>query len=135
MASSSSLAGRTILIVEDDFFIAIDLAAIFEGAGATVVGPAATLAEARNLLERTERLDGALLDIILQGEMAYPLADALVARGVTTVFATGYDAGASPERYAHIPLCEKPIDLQQVAKAIFGYDLQDWIVGRCPEHR
>jgi len=120
MASSSSLAGRTILIVEDDFFIAVDLAAIFKGAGATVIGPAATVADARNLLQRTEQLDGAVLDIHLQGEMAYTFADALRARGVPTVFATGYDRGTIPERYADIPLCEKPIDLHQVAKAIFG---------------
>ena len=120
MASTKTLAGRRILIVEDDFFIADDFAATFEGAGAQVVGPAATLSEAFDLIERTERLDGALLDINLQGELAYTLADALRARGVPIVFATGYDRGAIPERYADIPLCEKPVDPQQVARAMFG---------------
>jgi len=120
MASTRSLSGRRILIVEDDFFIADDFAAIFEAAGATVVGPVAALPEALKLIERTERLDGAILDINLQGEMAYALADALRARGVPLVFATGYDRGAIPERYADIPLCEKPVDPQQVARAMFG---------------
>ncbi|TNC59358.1 response regulator [Rubellimicrobium roseum] len=120
MASPKTLAGRCILIVEDDFFIADDFAAIFEGAGATVVGPAASLSDAMDLIERTERLDGALLDMNLQGEMAYTLADALRVRGVPVVFATGYDRGAIPERYADIPICEKPVDPQQVAQAISG---------------
>ncbi len=120
MASTRTLAGRRILIVEDDFFIADDFAATCEAAGATVVGPAATLAEALDLTQRTERLDGALLDINLQGEMAYALADALRARSVPIVFATGFDRGAIPDRYADIPLCEKPVDPQQVARAMFG---------------
>ena len=85
-----------------------------------MVGPAATLQEAMDLMNRTERLDGAVLDINLLGEMAYTLADALRARGVPVVFATGYDRGAIPKRYADIPLCEKPVDPQQVARAMFG---------------
>lgn len=52
--------------------------------------------------------------------MAYTLADALRGRGVPVVFATGYDRGAIPERYADVPLCEKPIQPEQVARAIFG---------------
>lgn len=120
MTSPSTLAGRKILIVEDDFFIADDFAALFEEAGATVVGPVASLQEALDLVARTERLDGALLDINLQGETAFPLADALRARGVPVVFATGYDRGAIAERYADIPLIEKPVDPRQVAKAMFG---------------
>lgn len=120
MATTTSLAGRHILIVEDDFFVADDFAATFEGAGAKVVGPAASLSQALELIERTERLDGALLDINLQGEMVYALADRLRERGVPVVFATGYDRSAIPDLYADIPLCEKPVDPQQVARAMFG---------------
>ncbi len=120
MASHGTLAGRRILIVEDDFFVADDFTAHLEAAGAQVVGPVASLQEAQDLIERTERLDGALLDINLQGEMAYTLADALRARGVRVVFATGYDRGAIPERYTDIPLCEKPLDPQKIAQVILG---------------
>lgn len=120
MTISKTLAGRHILLVEDDFFIADDFAATFEGAGATVVGPAATLPQALDLIARTERIDGAVLDINLQGEMAYALADALRARGVPVIFASGYDRGTIPERYADVPLCEKPVDPTQCAKAMFG---------------
>lgn len=119
MASAGTLAGWKILIVEDDFLIADDFASLFEGAGATVVGPVATLSDAMDLMERTERLDGAVLDINLRGEMVYRLADALRARSVPMVFATGYDRGTIPECYADIPLCGKPIQLEQIARAIF----------------
>lgn len=120
MAASSNLAGRRILVVEDDFFIADDFAALLEAAGARVVGPVATLAEALSLMKTAEQIDGALLDINLQGEMAYALADALRARGVPVVFVTGYSRSAVPERYADIPLLEKPVDPRQVARAMFG---------------
>jgi CheY-like chemotaxis protein len=77
MNSPRPLVGCKILIVEDDYFIADDFAAILEAAGAWIVGPAGTLSDAMGLMERTERLDGAILDINLHGEMAYTLADAL----------------------------------------------------------
>lgn len=120
MINTPAFAGRRILIVEDDFFIADDLAAMMEGAGVTVIGPVATLPEAMKLIERTEQLDGAILDINLRGEMAYELADALQARGVPVVFATGYDPAAIPARYAGVPLCQKPILPEQIARALFG---------------
>lgn len=120
MASLGPIAGRHILLVEDDFFVADDFAAEFEAAGATVVGPAATLTKALDLIERTGHLDGAVLDIDLQGEAAYAVVDALRARAVPIVFVTGYDRSAIPERYDDVPLCEKPVDLEQVSRAMFG---------------
>jgi CheY-like chemotaxis protein len=113
------LAGRHILLVEDDYFIAYDLATTFEAAGAKVVGPAASLSDALGLLARTDRLDGAVLDINLQGEMVYPLVDALKVRAVPIVFATGYDSGAIPTRYADITRCEKPLDYEKLVKLMF----------------
>lgn len=120
MTGLKTLAGRHILLVEDDYFIADDFAAAFEAAGATVIGPAATLFAALELAMRTERLDGAVLDINLQGQMVYALVDKLQARGVPVVFASGYDRGTIPERYASVPLCDKPVDPTRCARALFG---------------
>lgn len=120
MTRTNTLAGRHIFIVEDDFFIAQDVAASLAAAGAQIVGPAASVAEALTLVARAESLDGALLDINLRGEMAYPVADALQVRSVPFVFATGYDRAAILARYADVPLCEKPFDPDRVARAIFG---------------
>lgn len=120
MMTPKSLAGRRILLVEDDYFIADDFAAAFEAVGATVVGPVATLPAGLALVEGAEHLDGAVLDINLQGEMVYKLVDALRARGVPVVFASGYDRDAIPERYADVPLCDKPLDPTRCANALFG---------------
>lgn len=122
MAHVRDLAGRRILLAEDDFFIADDFAAAFKAMGAEVVGPVASLAEALELVQAAERLDGAVLDINLQGHKAYPLVDALRARAVPVVFATGYDCGVIPARYADVPVCEKPIQPSQVAAALFGLE-------------
>lgn len=99
--------GRRVLIVEDEYYIACDLADAFATAGAEVVGPVPSLARMAGV--DAERLDLAVLDINLGGEAVYPLADRLLDRQVPIVFATGYDASAIPERYSHIARFEKPV--------------------------
>jgi CheY-like chemotaxis protein len=120
MSHAETLEGRHILLVEDDFFIALDITASLKAAGARVVGPAASLAEALALVARVEQLDGALLDINLRGEVVYPVADALRARSVPFVFVTGYDRTSIPAPYANVPVCEKPFHLDRAVRAIFG---------------
>ena len=119
MNASATLAGRRVLLVEDEYFIAMEMADTFEHAGAEVVGPAASVQQALELLATTERLDGAVLDMNLGGEMALPVADALNARGIPFVFATGYDRSAIPDRFAQVH-CEKPVDPQKVASLLFS---------------
>jgi DNA-binding LytR/AlgR family response regulator len=113
------LDGKRILLVEDEYLIVEDLLRAFTQAGAIVLGPAATLSEALRLVASSGALDGAVLDINLQGEMVFPLADALMTRGVSFVFSTGYDREAIPSRFEDIPRCEKPVSPQQVAEALF----------------
>ena len=115
-----ALANRRVLLVEDDYFIVSDLACSFEAGGAEVVGPAATLADGLTLLAETRDLDAAVLDINLRGEMVFPLADALAARGIPFVFATGYDRAMVPPRYADITHCEKPVEPAAIARVLFG---------------
>jgi CheY-like chemotaxis protein len=114
------LAGRHVLIVEDEYLIAQEMVCQFRAAGAEVVGPVATVRGALELVKKAVRLDGAVIDINLRGEMAYPVADALVRRGIPLVIATGYDVNTLPARYDGLPACEKPIDVQRVARALFG---------------
>ncbi len=120
MTSHPILAGRHILLVEDDFFVAHDLTLSLQAAGAVVVGPVSSLASGRTVIRRTSRLDGAILDINLGGELSYELIDMLLARDVPVTFATGYDRQAVAARYRHIPLCEKPLDMVSCAKALFA---------------
>lgn len=119
MADADGLKGRRFLVVEDEYLIAADLAAFLEAQGIEVVGPAASVNEALALLESDgDRLDGAVLDINLQDDRVYPVADVLRSRGVPFVFTTGYDACAIPKSYADIPRCDKPVDEQRLIRVL-----------------
>ena len=100
---------RRILLVEDEYLIAHDLAHDLRALGAEVVGPIPSLEKGLNALEAEPCLDGAVLDINLNGEMVFPLVDALRQRKVPILFTTGYDEGVIPARYAEIARCEKPV--------------------------
>jgi len=119
-AAAPALGGRHILVVEDEYLLAADLAQTLEELGAVVVGPAATVERALALVEAEDRLDGAVLDLNLGGERAYPVADALVARGVPFVFVTGYDDGVVPAAHVQAPRCEKPFDPAVLARTLSG---------------
>ena len=112
------LSGCSILIVEDEFFVAIELEDAFLGAGASIVGPVATVAEAHALLDGAPRLDAAVLDINLQGEMIFPVADRLLARDIPFIFATGYDSVSIPAAYGAVTRCEKPVNAEDVGRAL-----------------
>jgi CheY-like chemotaxis protein len=114
-----ALRGRRLLVVEDDYGIASDIARFLEDADAAVVGPAGTVQDALELVEsEAVGLDAASLDINLHDEKVYPVADALAARGVPFVFVTGYDAHVIPDAYAGVPRLEKPVERAQLARAL-----------------
>jgi two-component SAPR family response regulator len=116
-ASPADLTGRRLLVVEDEYFIADDIARAIRQMGGEVVGPVARRNEAMALIER-ERLDAAVLDINLQGEAAFQLADALVAKGVPFLFSTGYTEATVPSRYGGVPRWEKPFNPDDLARAL-----------------
>src|ERR1700712_5600789 len=104
------LQGRRLLVVEDNYLIAADLAWQLESNGASSVGMAGSVTEALNFIETEgDGLDGAILDVNLGKERVFPVADALLTRKIPFVFAAGYDQWVLPEAYAGVPRCEKPI--------------------------
>lgn len=118
-ADGGGIVGRRLLVVEDEYMIAVELAHALEEMGAEVIGPAGSVEDALDLLGDDDgRLDAAVLDVNLRDERVYPVADALRARGVPFVFATGYDAGAIPPAYAATPRCEKPVDRGQLVRLL-----------------
>jgi CheY-like chemotaxis protein len=119
MTTTSRLSDKRVLVVEDEYLVAMDMSAYLEAAGARVVGPASNVRAALEAVEQTE-LDAAILDVNLRGEMAYPVADALTARGIPFVFTTGYDANAVPARFASVKRCEKPTTPEAISRALFG---------------
>lgn len=117
-APFEALRGRRLLIVEDEYTIAADLAHALADRGADVVGPVGSVADALALVAAEERLDGAVLDLNLRNERVYAVADALVARGVPFVFATGYGREVIPEAYVQVPRCEKPVEMSALARQL-----------------
>jgi CheY-like chemotaxis protein len=120
---AGGMAGKRILVVEDEMIVAMLIEDILADAGATVVGPAARVARALDLLEEEEALDGALLDVNLAGEMTTPVAEELRRRGIPFAFATGYGAAGVPEGFAGQPLLQKPFqehDLNRVMAEVLA---------------
>ena len=116
----ASLQGRRGLVVEDEYMLAEDLRAELEREGAEVMGPVASVADALELLRSGPAPDMAILDINLGGEMAYPVADALRARDIPFIFATGYEAQAIPKAYSDVPRAEKPVEVRQATAKLVG---------------
>ena len=118
MAPRDGLKGRRILVAEDEFFIADEVVQALEGEGAEVIGPAPTVAQVLSLAQAEGRIDGAVLDVNLNGEMVWPALAALLARGVPVLLATGYDAAVVPANYAHLPRCAKPVAMSDLTRAL-----------------
>lgn len=114
---SDVLAGKRILIVEDEYFIASDLKRALAGHDAEVVGPVGDLDGALALLNKGP-LDAAVLDVNLEGAFSYPVADELKAASVPYVFLTGYDAWALPDEHRDSPRLAKPFAIAAVVAEV-----------------
>ena len=110
-----SLAGMRLLVVEDELLVSMLVEEILGELGATVAGPYGRLADGLPAA-RVEPFDGAILDLNLAGELADPLADMLLTRGVPFVFITGYQRESIDRRYANVPVLQKPIDAAALDK-------------------
>lgn len=114
---TGSLAGKRILVVEDEFFIAADLMRAIEEADGVVVGPVEDLT-AGVAVAAEEAIDAVLLDINLGGSLSYPIADVLLERNIAFVFLTGYEQGVLPDGYAHVPRVAKPFPITAILAAL-----------------
>jgi len=111
------MAATRILVVEDEFFIALDISSILEQAGLIVIGPAANVADALDAIGR-EQIDGALLDAHLAGEPVGRVADALKARAIPFAFVSGYGREQLPAAYQDAHLVKKPFTGSDLLAAI-----------------
>ena len=102
------LAGRKVLVVEDDFLVAEDFATTLREVGADVIGPADSLPLAMRMAHGCDGLDCALLDIDLQGVAVFPLARELRAAGIRMMFLTGLGCDSIPDEFAGISCIGKP---------------------------
>ncbi len=108
-ADGAAVAGKRVLVVEDEHLVAHETAAVLSSAGCTVVGPVASVAAAVEAISATAP-DAAVLDINLGTEFVWPVALLLQARGVPFVFVSGYAAPlAIPQGLAGVLRLEKPL--------------------------
>ena len=103
---SADLSGSSILVVEDEFYLAIDVERVLRNAGALVVGPFPTGHLAIAALNAN--VSAAVVDLNLRRGPEFEVARALRAAGVPFVFLTGYDSAMIPAEFADIDCFQKP---------------------------
>lgn len=114
-----------ILIIDDEFLIAAFLEELLIDEGCEVLGPVGSVAPALALLEDIgSDIDGAFLDINLRGELVYPVADALYARGVPFAFLTGYGSHGVDPHYKAIPVLCKPFEAGKILTILVSFEQQ-----------
>jgi CheY-like chemotaxis protein len=113
----SLLAGRRILVVEDEVMVAWLLEDSLAAFGCVALGPAVRVGEALEMIE-AEAVDAVVLDVNLNGQMSYPVADKLVLRGVPFVFSSGYGRERLAERYRGFPMVQKPYHRSEMRAAL-----------------
>lgn len=117
-APAGTGARTQVLVAEDEPLAALEMVELLTGMGFDVVGPAATITEA-SALASAEPLGGAVLDVNLNGEMIFAVADRLTARGIPILFVTGYDVAAVlPERFRAVPALQKPFEASTLRRRL-----------------
>jgi CheY-like chemotaxis protein len=118
MPEPTGLEGLRILIAEDNVFAAMELEQMLLAFGCRPVGPVARLEEAMSLASR-EELDGALLDVELQGQTVFAVAEELERRHIPMIFASGYGTDdVFPPAFVHHPRLPKPFGEDDVRRAL-----------------
>jgi DNA-binding response OmpR family regulator len=110
---TAALAGIRVLVVEDEFLVAMLIEEMLESAGCVVIGPIPRVPEALDAVHR-DTCDAAVLDINLGGERIDPVAEALSRRNVPFMFVTGYGTAGLPGNYVDRPRICKPFKMAEL---------------------
>ncbi|NRQ18342.1 response regulator [Ensifer sesbaniae] len=114
-----------VLVAEDEFYVANDIALWLERAGATIIGPTPTVQDALKRLSKADDIQVAVLDINLNGELVFPVADELARRSVPLIFFSGYDDLSVPERFSSAARLSKCTSSSDLVSAVFEQYLQN----------
>jgi CheY-like chemotaxis protein len=107
VVTPTALAGKRVLIVEDELLVALLIEDLLTDFGCTTLGPCGSVAKALEAV-RTEEFDLAVLDVNLAGEKVYPVAEALAERHIPFLFLSGYGDEAIPASRGEWKVCAKP---------------------------
>lgn len=106
-----------ILVVEDESMVAMMIEDMLEDLGHKVIATSGRMPDASKLVSDSIA-DLAILDVNLNGEETYPLADSLAARQIPFIFATGYGASGIKPEWSGVPVLQKPFQSRELAQAI-----------------
>lgn len=109
--------GNRVLIIEDESHVAMMLEVLLQDMGFEVAGMATRFGDAM-AKARSLDFDVAVLDVNLDGEPSYPVAEAIAERGIGFVFATGYGADRLPESLRSHPVLQKPYRMGDLKQAL-----------------
>jgi DNA-binding NtrC family response regulator len=112
-----TLSGCRVLVVEDEAMVSWLLEDMLANLGCEVVGPATRVDQALVMID-AEVVDAAVVDINLNGQKSYPVADMLAARGVPFIFSTGYKKDSLPISYQSFPMLQKPFHRSTLANTL-----------------
>jgi CheY-like chemotaxis protein len=101
------LAGCRILVVEDEMLVLMNIELAISELGCSTIFGAATVSQALALLSQQD-FNLAILDVNLDGEKSYPVADALSERGIPFAFSTGYSDHGDRTEFNSRPTLRKP---------------------------
>jgi two-component sensor histidine kinase/CheY-like chemotaxis protein len=110
------IVGQRVLVVEDEPLVALMMTELIRDLGAEVVGPFGSISEATSA--RTGKVDVAVLDINVGGELVYPLAERLAAKGTPLLFLTGYDSKSVDVQFKDSDILTKPVDPAELARCL-----------------
>ena len=113
------LSGRRVLVVEDEFLVLLLIEEMLADLGCTFVSTAPSVRKALALIE-AQPFDVAMLDVNLNRETSFPIADALAARGVPFLFATGYDVQCLTDAHRSRPVLRKPFREHELRETLSG---------------
>lgn len=113
------MAGKHLLIVESGDLVAAEVRLALEQAGVVIVGPASSVEIGLALFDIT-RVDAAILDIRIEGETVFPLAERLQGAGIPFVFAISHADTDIPAGYGGYRLSQSPAALSEIAAALFA---------------
>ena len=114
-----SKSGPRVLVVEDEYLIRMLLEDMLDELGYQLAAAAGTLAEASELA-RDADFEVAILDVNLDGQQIFPVADILAKRGLPFVFVTGYGEDSLPDPYRGRPALQKPFQAERLKATLAG---------------
>jgi CheY-like chemotaxis protein len=113
----SANSSLQILVVEDESMVAMMIEDMLEDLGHKVIVTSGRMPDASKLVSDASA-DLAILDVNLNGEETYPLADSLAARQIPFIFATGYGSSGIKDEWSGVPVLQKPFQSRELAQAI-----------------